>query len=184
MTTGKIFMMTVIFSLLAHIAVLGTAGFLEGNGATEAEDAFTVTLERNRDKKAEANSVEEKNPVKPFKGKVKSPGYSKVDTVDLESKDTKYRPYLLEVRKDINEQWRYPDDSFIRGEVGTTVVEFAIAREGGLADCRTVLSSGYESLDSESLRAVRSAAPFSPLSDEYGLAQLNIVASFRYKLAD
>ncbi|MDO9515617.1 MAG: TonB family protein, partial [Syntrophales bacterium] len=73
---------------------------------------------------------------------------------------------------------------FTRGEVGSNVIEFSIVREGNLAACRAVVSSGYESLDAESVRAVRAAAPFAPFSVEFGLAQLNIVANFRYTLAE
>jgi TonB family protein len=83
--------------------------------------------------------------------------------VDLDNTETKYYPYLLQVKERIDREWSYPEDSFSRGEVGTTVVEFSIARAGGLATCRAIASTGHPSLDAESLRASRSAAPFAPL---------------------
>jgi len=185
MTTKKIFLTAIGISLAAHIAVLALAGFLGGSGGMdEGEDVFTVTLERRPGRIAERHGSENKAAtglLEDIRERVRG---GSVDTVDLDSTDTKYYPYLLQVKESIDEQWSYPDDAFTRGEAGTTVVEFSIAQEGILADCRPVVSSGYESLDAESLRAVRSAAPFAPFSEEFGLARLNIVAKFRYTLAD
>jgi len=184
MTTKKIFLTAIGLSLAAHIVVLALSGFLGGDGNADGEDVFTVTLEKrptgtdrtqNNQKRTAGNSLQDVRT---------SAKNDAVDTVDLDSTDSKYYPYLLHVKESIDEQWSYPDDSFTRGEMGTTVIEFSIAQEGSLAMCRAIVSSGYESLDSESLRAVREAAPFSPFSEEFGLARLNIVAKFRYTLAE
>jgi len=184
MTAKQIFMTTIAISLAAHIAVVVLVGFLVNNGPTDGEDAFSVTLwnrptgadeGQNNQKETEGGSAQKAHT---------SAKKDAVDTVNLDSTDTKYFSYLLQVKESIDDEWSYPDDAFTRGEVGSNVVEFSIAQEGTLAACRAVVSSGHESLDAESVRAVRAAAPFAPLSMEFELARLNIVAKFRYTLAE
>jgi TonB family protein len=184
MTTRKIFLTAVVLSLAAHIVVLALAGFL-GEDPADREDILAVTLERRPDTTTERQHADEvKTEPGPPEVVRERAGDDVADTVDLDNTDTKYYPYLLQVKESIDRQWSYPDGAFTRGEAGTTVVEFSIAQEGALAACRAVVSSGHESLDAESLRAVRSAAPFSPFSEQFGLARLNIVAKFRYTLAE
>lgn len=185
MTTRKVFLIAVALSLAAHVVVLAMAGVLGGrNSRDEGEDPFTVTLERHPARTAEKTGSGEKIVRDQLEAVRKRARGALVDTVDLDRTDTKYYPYLLHVKEQIDQNWTYPDDAFNRGEVGTTVIQFAIAQEGFLADCRAVVSSGFASLDAESLRAVQSAAPFKPFSKEFGLARLNIVARFRYSLAE
>jgi len=182
MDTKKFFITTIALSLAAHIVVLALVGFLAHTGDTDTEEVYTVTFEKHPDRTAAAQEEQEpKALLENIRSRARG---GSVDTVDLDNTETKYYPYLLQVKERIDRQWSYPEDSFTRGEVGTTVVEFSIAREGNLAACRAVASSGHPSLDAESLRAIQSAAPFAPLSEEFGLARLNIVAKFRYTLAD
>ena len=183
MATKKIFIMTIALSLAAHIVALGLVGFLAHTGDTDTEEGYTVTFEKHPERTAAAREEEQEPKARLEDTRSRARGGS-VDTVDLDNTETRYYPYLLQVKERIDREWSYPEDSFSRGEVGTTVVEFSIAREGGLAACRAIASSGHPSLDAESLRAIRSAAPFAPLSEEFGLARLNIVAKFRYTLAD
>jgi len=183
MNTNKIFPAAVALSLVVHVVILVLAGLSGGSGSTDGEDVFTVNIKQNPDKVIERN--EGKNTMmalqlEEVRERARGDG---IDTVALDKIDTKYYPYLLQVKERIDRQWSYPEGAFNRGEAGTTVVEFSIARGGSLAACRAVVSSGYESLDMESLRAVRSAAPFAPFSEKFGLARLNIVAQFRYTLA-
>ncbi len=184
MTTKQIFLTTIAVSLAVHIVALALMGFLGGGGSTDAEDVFTVTFEKHPDRTAETQGSAGKAAPRLLADIRERTRGGSVDTVDLDNTDTRYYPYLLHVKESVDRQWSYPDDAFTRGDVGTTVVEFSIAQEGSLAACLAVVSSGHESLDTESLRAVRSAAPFSPFPKEFGLARLNIVAKFRYTLAE
>ena len=185
MTTQKIFLITVALSLLAHIVLLALAGFLGGSGGIDwGEEVFTVTLEKRPDKTVEGHGEKNESAggrLDDIRSRVRGDA---VDTVDLDNADTKYYPYLIHVKERIDRQWQYPGDAFSRGEVGITVVQFVIEQVGALVDCRVVASSGSASLDAESVRAVRSAAPFDPFSEEFGLVRLNIVAKFRYTLAE
>lgn len=185
MTGRTIFLTAIALSLAAHVVILALAGFLGGGIPPAAEDTvFTVSLKRSPGRTVERHDGEGRaTPVRLEEIRERARG-DRADTVDLDSTDTRYYPYLLQVKERIDRQWSYPDGAVARGEVGTTVVEFSIAQEGILAACRAVVSSGHESLDAESVRAVRSAAPFAPLSEQFGLARLNIVAKFRYTLAE
>ncbi|MBN2539219.1 MAG: energy transducer TonB [Deltaproteobacteria bacterium] len=184
MIPKKIFVIAIILSLAVHIVLLALSGFLRGHDGTDEEDVFTVSLELYPHRTGEKNNNEQKPASDSTKDTGQSTGNSTVDTIDLDSTDTKYFPYLLQIKEKIDERWSYPEDAFIRGEGGTTVVEFSIIEKGGLADSRVIISSGHELLDTESLYAIRSSAPFAPFPVEFGLAKLNIVAKFRYTLGD
>jgi len=181
MISRKFFIITVIVSLAGHIIVLALSGFL-GDGFTDVGDVFTVSLEKHLEKPAETGRSEEKALQNPPDAMRTSTKNEAVDTIDLDSTDTRYYTYLLQVKRNIDRKWSYPDDAFARGEGGTTVIEFSIAKEGILAGSRVITSSGYGVLDAESLHAVQSAAPFSPFPATFNLTKLNIVAKFRYTL--
>lgn len=183
MISKKIFVTTIILSLAGHIVVLALSGFL-GDGFSNGGNVFTVSLEKRLPKTGNTPDSE-KSALRDSPENIrKSTGNGAVDTVDLDSTDTRYYPYLLQVKKNIDRKWSYPDDAFARGEGGTTVIEFSIVEKGILADSRVITSSGYELLDAESLHAIRSAAPFSPFPTAFDLAKLNIVAKFRYTLGE
>ncbi|MBW2674329.1 MAG: energy transducer TonB [Deltaproteobacteria bacterium] len=184
MTTKKIFVTAVALSLAAHIVVLALASLPGDSAPEDGKNVFTVSLKRSLSRTVERHDRADKPESGPLEEIRERARGNAVDTVDLDRTDTKYYPYLLQVKERIDRQWSYPDGAFSRGEVGTTVVEFSIATGGALAACRAVVSSGHASLDAESLRAVRSAAPFAPFSEKFGLERLNIVARFRYTLAE
>lgn len=184
MISRKIFITTIILSLAVHVVLLALSGFLGGYGGTDEEEVFTVNLVRHLDITGETQKDEKETASDSLKSDGKSTGDGASDTIDLDSTDTKYYPYLIQVRENIDRIWSYPGDAFIRGEGGTTVVEFSIIEKGSLTDSRVIVSSGHELLDLESLRAIRSAAPFAPFPAALGLAKLNIVAKFRYTLGN
>ncbi len=184
MIPKKIFVIAIVLSLAVHVVLLALSGFLRGHDGTDEEDVFTVSLEIRPHKTGEMRNNEKKTSPDSTKNAGQSTGNSAVDTIDLDSTDTKYYPYLLKIKEKIDERWSYPEDAFIRGEGGTTVVEFSILEQGILAESRVVIASGHELLDTESLSAIRFSAPFAPFPVEFGLAKLNIVAKFRYALGD
>ena len=184
MIPKKIFVIAIILSLAVHIVFLAFSGFLGGYSRTDEEDVFTVSLEKHLNKTGQMHNNEKKSSPDSPKNAGQSTGNSAVDTIDLDSTDTKYYPYLVQIKEKIDERWSYPEDAFIRGERGTTVIEFSIIEKGSLANSRVIASSGHELLDTESLYAIRSSAPFAPFPVEFGLAKLNIVAKFRYTLGE
>ena len=184
MIPKKIFVIAIILSLAVHIVFLALSGFVGGYDGTDEENVFTVSLEKHLNKTGEMNNSGKETAGDSVKNAGQSIKNSAVDTIDLDSTNTKYYPYLLQVRESIDTTWSYPEDAFIRGERGTTVIEFSIIEKGSLANSRVIASSGHELLDTASLHAIRSAAPFAPFPAEFGLAKLNIVAKFRYTLGE
>ena len=184
MIPKKIFLTAITLSLAVHIVFLALSGFLGDYDCTDKEDVFTVSLGQRLNRTDEMRDNEKKAACDLLKNGGQSTRNSAVDTIYLDSTDTKDYPYLLRVKENIDRKWSYPDNAFARGEGGTTVVEFSIVERGILTDSRVIVSSGHELLDTESLRAIRSAAPFAPFPTEFGLAKLNIVAKFRYTLGD
>ncbi len=184
MIPKKIFFAAVMLSLAGHIAFLALSGHLGDNDAREKKDVFSVSLVRNMNKPGEKYNYEDKTTPDSLKKSGRTVQNGAMDTIDLDSTDTKYYPYLVQVRENINRTWSYPEDAFIQGQMGTTVVEFSIIKKGTLTDSHIITSSGHKLLDRESLLAISSAAPFESFPAEFGLAKLNIVASFRYTLGD
>jgi protein TonB len=106
------------------------------------------------------------------------------DTVDINTLDVKYTPYLKKIKKKIEDIWVYPKAAFEREEEGTAVIKFSISDSGILLASAIVTSSGSNYLDLGALDVVRSAAPYDPFPQEFNLTQLNIVARFAYTLID
>ncbi len=184
MLSRKIFLTAIAISLAGHIAVVALSGLING-GFPAGEDVFSVSLESHPEKFEKTPAGEKDATHGAAEQHISQLNkINAVDTIDLDSTDTRYYPYLLKVKKSIDGKWSYPDDAFNRGEGGTTVVEFSIVKEGMLAGSRIITSSGYGLLDAESLHAIRSAAPFSPFPEELELSKLNIVAKFRYKIEE
>ncbi|MGA9081797.1 MAG: energy transducer TonB, partial [Pseudolabrys sp.] len=56
----------------------------------------------------------------------------------------------------------YPAPAQVRHETGVTTVAFTIDREGKVVASRVIRSSGFASLDQETIATVQRAAPFPP----------------------
>jgi periplasmic protein TonB len=104
------------------------------------------------------------------------------DTVELSTTEFKYLSYFAKLKSQIEGVWNYPEESRYRGEEGQLFLIFTIKRNGELENIQLLSSSGYVRLDSEAIRAIRAAAPFSPFPEGWGsLERLNIKATFIYQ---
>lgn len=105
----------------------------------------------------------------------------KEDTVDLNTTEFKYISYFTKLKRQIEGVWNYPEVSRLKGEQGELFLMFTIRSNGYLEDIQLISSSGFARLDTEALRAIRVASPFSPFPKSWGgLEKLNVRASFRY----
>ncbi len=105
----------------------------------------------------------------------------KEDTVDLNTTEFKYISYFTKLKRQIEGVWNYPEVSRLKGEQGELFLMFTIRSNGYLDDIQLISSSGFARLDTEALRAIRVASPFSPFPKSWGgLEKLNVRASFRY----
>ena len=100
--------------------------------------------------------------------------------VRLDTKDPQFITYFGSIKRAIEVVWQYPEMALRKGLQGKLLMEFSILGNGELARARVVRSSGSNLLDEEALRAVRSAAPFSPIPPWIAKEQLDILASFEY----
>ncbi|MBC7881695.1 MAG: TonB C-terminal domain-containing protein [Anaerolineae bacterium] len=74
-----------------------------------------------------------------------------------------FSPYMAELKRRIRQNWIAPDSDNLL----PTVVNFCISRSGDVSRLRVVRSSTFRAWDQAAVDAVRQAAPFSPLPDEY-----------------
>ncbi|MBE9546880.1 MAG: energy transducer TonB [Proteobacteria bacterium] len=189
MLSKKVLIISVSISIAIHIAILAAAGIISIRG-NKHRNYFTVDLketveeeEKNTDKKEEVKTshADDKDGTKET---LDTAMYEREDTVNLDSMDTRYRSYLVKLRKRINRNWSYPKGAYIRKEEGTTVVKFSITKDGFLKNICIIMSSGFKSLDMETLDVVKSSAPYAPLPKSFNLSKLNIVANFQYSLVE
>lgn len=184
MISKRLFTTAILISLLGHIAILALTGLSEATLEIRSDSVFKVRLDegpKNIERKSEEREVDET-----FKPK-KEPEeifFQAEDTVNLDSTDTRYASYLAKIKALVENKWSYPSWASTRREKGTTIVRFSITEEGVLTSATVLSSSGYASLDIESLYAIKAAAPFPRLPESFHLSRLNIVAKFNYTLTD
>jgi len=174
MITKKLFIITILISLIGHITVLGLTGLMDISGSLDNDTLFTINLEEKSDLTERTIETKETFPAALSEDTVVASEIKDEDTVNLDSSDSRYRQYLMKVKKNIRSRWSYPDKAYELKEEGTAVVRFSIKEDGKLADSRVIISSGHESLDIESFRVVKSAAPFMPLPKKFDLTKLNM----------
>jgi protein TonB len=158
-------------------------GFIDFRGKSRKEDVLVVTLKEpvaNKEKIAEEEANKAVHQVEEELGS----RAKKEETVDLGSFDIKYSFYLKRIKKKIEDIWIYPRAAFEREEEGIAVVKFSIGEGGDITSSQIIESSGSNHLDQGTLDVVRSAAPYDPLPQEFNISQLNVVATFHYKLIE
>jgi protein TonB len=79
-------------------------------------------------------------------------------------------------------QWTYPAEAKELLMEGSLMVIFSLNRDGTMIQIKVNKLSGYEILDKEAIRAIRSAAPFPPFPEHVTASRLNIRANFDYRI--
>ncbi|MFH1279932.1 MAG: TonB family protein [Candidatus Eisenbacteria bacterium] len=111
------------------------------------------------------------------KGSAALPGDLSFNTVDFE-----FAPYLLELKRRIEEKW-YPPVAF-RGGLpygGAALIRFAVEKDGTLGLLELVEGADHKSLDTAAMNAVRFGAPFPPLPDDFPEKRWVITCTFYYR---
>jgi TonB family protein len=185
MISKRLFITAIVISLLGHMAVLSLTGLSEATLEIAGDSIFKVRLEKGPENIE--NKSEEREEIEKSAKQEKQPEeivFEAEDTVDLDSTDTRYYSYLAKIKALVERKWSYPNWSSTRREKGTTIVKFSITEEGILSNATVLSSSGYASLDIESLYAIKAAAPYPRFPESFHLSRLNIVAKFNYTLSD
>lgn len=90
----------------------------------------------------------------------------------LDTRDARYRPWLLAQRRRIEERLEFPRARQLARDQGTTVVRLVIRRDGSVAtEPRVIRSSGFPDLDAAALRAVRESLPFPAVPSDVAIGR-------------
>ncbi len=109
----------------------------------------------------------------------KSPGD---DSVTLDTDEFKFMSYNRWLKIKVESVLKYPDLAAISGYQGSLFIKFDILKDGALGGVEVLRSSGYKILDDEAVRAIRAAAPFQPLPDDWGMQRYSIRAAVIFYL--
>lgn len=88
--------------------------------------------------------------------------------------------YLMMIKQKIESGKRYPPDALKREEEGEVHLKFKILPDGNVEDVVVIKSSGFPSLDEDSVRLVKSVAPFPPFPGRYSFS---IKVPITYKIS-
>lgn len=103
--------------------------------------------------------------------------------IPLETQDDRFVSYFLKIKRQIEFIWSYPNEAAMRGESGSSVIQFTILKNGLLASPPKLLrSSGFAALDREALGAVADGAPYPPIPKRLATDSLTVTGSFLYIL--
>lgn len=105
------------------------------------------------------------------------------DRIDLNTTDYRFIGYFTSFRKAFELVWTYPSQAVRRGLQGVVGLEFTLKKDGSVRGVKIISSSGYAILDNAAVRALREAAPYSPIPDGIEKDELLITGNFRYVLS-
>jgi hypothetical protein len=115
----------------------------------------------------------------------KNPGSAQatINGISLNTTAWDFAPYLLDMKYRIKQHWIPPLAFTALGAVhGYTWVRFRIMPDGNLADLEVIEQNGHESLARSSVSAVRGAAPFRRLPEDFPEPYLEVTFGFYYLL--
>ncbi|MCE5306450.1 MAG: TonB family protein [Acidobacteriales bacterium] len=93
------------------------------------------------------------------------------------------RPYLVRVLSAVRHNWMAVIPESVRyGRRGRVVIQFAIAKDGGVPKLVIVMPSGTDALDRAAVAGISASNPFPPLPAEYRGNQLRLQLNFSYNL--
>jgi TonB family protein len=91
-----------------------------------------------------------------------------------------FGPYLQRIVKDVRENWYHLIPESARKKRGKLAIEFAIKKDGKVANMRLVATSGDVALDRPAWGSIAASNPFPPLPDEFDGPYLALRLRFYY----
>lgn len=98
------------------------------------------------------------------------------------TQDAGYQEYLAKIKNAIVNAWHDPEIAGSTREEGKVGVQFTVLGDGTVDDLRILRPSNFLPLNIEAMRAIRSAAPFPPIPERFGLKRIQIEFTFNYLL--
>jgi TonB family protein len=110
------------------------------------------------------------------------PPEPKVGTVDIlsDTQGVDFGPYLKDILSKVRKNWLALIPESAQTKKGKLTIEFAITREGKLADMRLVATSGDSALDRPAWGSITASTPFPPLPSEFTGPYLALRFPFYY----
>jgi TonB family protein len=91
-----------------------------------------------------------------------------------------FGPYIARIVQDVRENWYHLIPESAEMKKGKLAIEFAITKNGQVADMRLVASSGDVALDRPAWGAITGSNPFPPLPSEFTGPYLALRFRFYY----
>ena len=91
-----------------------------------------------------------------------------------------YGPYIQRIVQDVRENWYHLIPESAEMKKGKLAIEFAIGRDGKVADMRLVASSGDVALDRPAWGSITGSSPFPPLPSQFTGPYLALRFRFYY----
>jgi TonB family protein len=91
-----------------------------------------------------------------------------------------FGPYLARILQDVRENWYHLIPESAEMKKGKLMIEFAITKEGQVADMKLVASSGDVALDRPAWGSITASNPFPPLPSEFTGPYLALRFRFYY----
>lgn len=107
---------------------------------------------------------------------------AKGKNVTFDAPELHHRGYMRRLKDKIESTWRYPEGAARRRISGDLYITFSINRDGRLGEVKLIKTSGYRDLDEAAMEALKDAAPYWPLPDDWEGDELTIKGHFIYFL--
>lgn len=117
-----------------------------------------------------------------FKTAKKEPNPKEKSSVTFSSRELKHDSYMLKLKAKIENIWQYPASAASQGLYGDLFITFTIKKDGTLGSVELIRTSGHRELDEAALKALRDAAPYWPLPDDWQSDSFSINGHFIYTL--
>jgi TonB family protein len=180
-TRKRIILTALLASALIHAGILmGSPNIFTAGGFGAKLRAFKVDLIRPPMEEIQEQSEETRPPIS--EAPIESAQEKDEATISLDTTDALYYPYATIIKERIQRHWTYPVAARERHVQGDLLIIFRLERNGHLVNSRIARSSGYQILDSASVKAIELASPFPPFPETIPVEFLNINASFTYQL--
>jgi protein TonB len=84
------------------------------------------------------------------------------------------------LKERIESIWKYPKKAARQGISGDLYMQFTIKKDGSLGNVELLRTSGHSELDDAAVKAIKRAAPFWPLPEDWDKDDLEIKGHFIY----
>jgi len=182
--TRPVMKSTLIVSMVLHLVILiGLQKSFSFDWVKKPLKIYHVELIRPPVELLENDKKEEKAELGKVTPETKGRPQLTEDTISLDTKDKRYVTYVDAIKARLLQHWNdYPDEAWANLLEGEVLVLFSLNRKGQLIGLKTLQPSRYKIFNNETMRTIRSSAPFPPFPTTIEVMKLNIKANFVYNL--